>query len=140
MLTFRSLFIQTHVSILGSFVRVRCSSSESYAFSLLTAPQVFNRVIAPVSSILHQLDIQILRYLDDWLILAQSLPQALRAKNLILDLCHKLGILVSPRRLHIQPSQSVVYLGMWLDSATLKTFPALERVQKLRCQLGEFLS
>ena len=41
-------------------------------FGLTTAPQVFTRVMAPVASILHQMGIRLLRYLDDWLILASS--------------------------------------------------------------------
>ena len=41
-------------------------------FGLSTAPQVFTRVMAPVSATLHNLGIQILRYLDDWLIVAFS--------------------------------------------------------------------
>ena len=41
-------------------------------FGLSTAPQVFTRVMAPVSGFLHQLGIRMLRYLDNWLILASS--------------------------------------------------------------------
>ena len=36
------------------------------------APQVFTRVMAPVSAILHHLGIRMCRYLDDWLIQAPS--------------------------------------------------------------------
>ena len=45
-------------------------------FGLSTAPQVFTRVMAPVSGLLHQLGIRMLRYLDDWLILASSQEEA----------------------------------------------------------------
>ena len=38
-------------------------------FSLLTAPQVFTWVMAPVSVIMHRYGFHILRYLDDWLVL-----------------------------------------------------------------------
>ena len=41
-------------------------------FGLSTAPQVFTRVMAHVSGFLHQLGMWMLRYLDDWLILASS--------------------------------------------------------------------
>ena len=34
-------------------------------FGLTTAPQVFTRVMAPVSAILHRMGIRLLRYLDD---------------------------------------------------------------------------
>ena len=38
-------------------------------FGLTTAPQVFTRIMAPVSAILHRHGVRMLRYLDDWLIL-----------------------------------------------------------------------
>ena len=39
---------------------------------LSTAPQVFTRVMAPVSAMLHRAGIHIQRYLDDWVIQAAS--------------------------------------------------------------------
>ena len=41
-------------------------------FGLSTAPWVFTRVMAPVSSILHSLGIRLRRYLYDWLIHVDS--------------------------------------------------------------------
>ena len=43
-------------------------------FRLTTAPQVFTRLMAPISAILHRYGIRMLRYLDDWLILADLSP------------------------------------------------------------------
>ena len=37
-------------------------------FGLSTAPQVFTRVMTPVSTILHSCGIRMRRYLDDWLV------------------------------------------------------------------------
>ena len=41
-------------------------------FGLSTAPQVFSRVMAPVSAILHSWGIRMHRYLDDWLVQSSS--------------------------------------------------------------------
>ena len=65
---------------------------------LSTAPQVFTRVMAPVSGFLHQLGIRMLRYLDDWLILASSQEEACWARDKVLSLCQELGIVV-----HLRP-------------------------------------
>ena len=47
-------------------------------FGLASAPQVFTRVMAPVSSILHSMGIRLRRYLDDWLIQSSSREAVLR--------------------------------------------------------------
>ena len=55
-------------------------------FGLSTAPQVFTRVMAPVSTFLHHSEIRLRRYLDDWLIQASSREQVLLALNAVLQL------------------------------------------------------
>ena len=45
--------------------------------------------MAPVSAMLHNLGVRILRYLDDWLILASSRMKALWARDMVLDLCRQ---------------------------------------------------
>ena len=45
---------------------------KALCFGLSTAPQVFTRVMAPVSAILHSMGIRMRRYLDDWLVQSSS--------------------------------------------------------------------
>ena len=56
-------------------------------FGLTTAPQVFTRIMAPVSAILHKYGFRMLRYLDDWLILASSELACLLSRDRLLTLC-----------------------------------------------------
>ena len=44
-------------------------------FGLSSAPQVFTRVMAPVSSIMHHHGFRLLRYLDDWLVLGSTFQE-----------------------------------------------------------------
>ena len=60
-------------------------------FGLSTAPQVFTRVMAPVSTILHTLGIHLRWYLDDWMIQASSREQVLLSLRTVLQLCNSLG-------------------------------------------------
>ena len=52
-------------------------------FGLSTAPQVFTRVMAPVSSIMHRYRFQFLSYLDDWLVLGSSFQEIVRARDFL---------------------------------------------------------
>ena len=64
-------------------------------FDLLAAPQVFTRVLAPVSAIMHRNGFQILWYLDNWLVLASTFQESVRARDFLLWLCQRLGIRIN---------------------------------------------
>ena len=109
-------------------------------FGLSTAPQVFTRVMAPVSGFLYQLGIRMLRYLDDWLILASSQEEACWARDKVLSLCQELGIVVNLEKSTVTPSQTIVYLGIRIDSQTFRASPIPSRIEKFFSIAEEFLS
>ena len=109
-------------------------------FGLTTAPQVFTRVMAPVSSIMHRLGYRLLRYLDDWLILGSSLEEIIVARDTLLALCQVLGIRINVAKSHLVPSQTATYLGMRIQSPLSRVFPTSERILKVLQQVEEFLS
>ena len=76
-------------------------------FGLSTAPQVFTSVMVLVSFMLHDVGILILRYLDSWLVLASSRKEALWARDVVLNLCHQLGIVVNLAKSHLNPSRTL---------------------------------
>ena len=98
-------------------------------FGLSTAPQVFTRVFTAVSAWAHSHGIRLLRYLDDWLILASSEREARQAVQSLLSLCRTLGIVINEKS-DLVPSQTVKYLGMTIDTEAGKVFPSLARVEK----------
>ena len=79
---------------------------------LSTAPQVFTRVMAPVSAILHQKSIRIVRYLDDWLLMADSQEESLRARAEVFDICENLGIVINPDKSVLEPKRRQ-YILVW---------------------------
>ena len=93
-------------------------------FGLSTAPQVFTRVFAVVSAWSHSHGIRLLRYLDDWLILASSEQEAKQAVQSLLSLCRTLGIVINEKKLDLVPSQTAKYLGMTIDTEAGKVFPS----------------
>ena len=107
---------------------------------LSTAPQVFTRVMAPVSGFLHQLGVQMLRYLDDWLILASSQEEVCWARDHVLSLCQELGIVVNLEKSTLLPSQQIVYLGIRIDSQTFRASATPSRIEKFFSIVEKFLS
>ena len=109
-------------------------------FGLTTAPQVFTRLMAPISAILHRYGIRMLRYLDDWLILAESRTTCIRARDRLLHLCEELGLQVNHRKSSLVPSQDMTYLGMQILSVRFVAKPTETRVVNLLNIIEEFLS
>ena len=111
---------------------------QALCFGLSTAPQVFTRVFAAVSAWAHYHGIRLLRYLDDWLLLASSEREAKQAVQLLLSLCHTLGIVINEKKSDLVPSQNVKYLGMTIDTEAGKVFPSLVRVEKFLTMAESF--
>ena len=109
-------------------------------FGLTTAPQVFTRIMAPVSALLHKYGVRILRYLGDWLILASSEIACLESRDRLLTICTELGIQVNLTKSSLVPTQSLVYLGMEIRSLPFTARPTPVRVSNLLRLIEEFLS
>ena len=101
------------------------------ALCLSTAPQVFTRVMATISSVMHRYGFQMLRYLVDWLVLGSSFRDVVRASDFRFWLCRELGVCVNLAKSSLTPSQTLDYLGMRLQTLPLRVFPTHKRVQKL---------
>ena len=113
---------------------------KALCFGLSTAPQVFTRVMAPVSAMLHSMGIRMRRYLYDWLVQSSSQASLLRDLQTVLQLCHELGIVVNPQKSNLVPSQVVQYLGVVIDAKTFRASPSQERISKLLSTAEEFRS
>ena len=96
--------------------------------------------MAPVSPILHEYGVRMLRSLDDWLILVSSELACLQSRDGLLTVCTELGIQVSLMKSSLVPTQSLVYLGMEIRSLPFLARPSPVRVGNLLRLVEEFLS
>ena len=111
---------------------------KALCFGLSTALQVFTKVMAPVSSFLHRQGVWMLRYLDDWLVLASSHQEALEARDKVLQMYSLLGIVVNFEKLSFVPSQTTVYLGMVQVSPSSRAFLTLKRIKPSKSKSPDF--
>ena len=97
--------------------RVTVYHFKALCFGLSTAPQVFTRVMAPVSAILHSMGFRMRQYLDDWLVQSAS-------RESLLGVLH--------------PSQVVLCLGVILDFTSFRAYPSEERILRLHSPAAGF--
>ena len=117
----------------------------SYQFRVLclgltTAPHVFTRLMAPISAILHRYGVGMLRYLVDWLIVAESRTSGLGARERLLLVCEKLVLQVNLGKWSLIPSQDMTYLSMQNQSVGFIAKPTETWVENLLKVIEEFLS
>ena len=113
---------------------------KALCFGLSTAPQVFSRVMAPVSAILHTMGIRMRRYLDDWLVQSSSRESLLRDLQTVLHLCHELGVVINLEKSNLVPSQVVQYLGVVINTRSFAASPSPDRISRLLSTAEEFRS
>ena len=113
---------------------------KAMCFGLSTAPQVFSRVMAPVSAILHAMGIRMRRYLDDWLVQSSSRESLLRDLQTVLDLCRELGVVINLKKSNLVPSQVVQYLGVVINTQSFAASPSPDRISRLLSTAEEFQS
>ena len=138
MRTFRSQCVPTAVVSSGLSQMERLTNSELFVL-VSTVSQVSTRVMAHISVMLHDLGVRILRHLDDSLILASSRKEALWARDIVLHLCHQLGIVVNLAKSRLNPSRTITYLGMIIESPS-EGFPLSGEDFDPSAELGKFLS
>ena len=83
---------------------------------------------------------QSLRYLDGWLILAESRTACLQARDRLLPVCEELRLQVNFKKSSLIPSQDMTYLGMQIQSVRFIAKLTETRVENLLRIIEEFLS
>ena len=94
-------------------------------FGLSTAPQVFTRIFAAVTAWAHACGVRLLRYLDDWLVLASTEARARQHVRDLLSLCNSLGVVLNREKSELNPSQLVV-----LNSLTAAPYEPLKDAEE----------
>ena len=87
-------------------------------------------MFAAVSAWAHSHGICLLRYLDDWLVLASSETEAKKNVQDLLSLCHSFWIVINEEKSDLVPLQTANSLGMTIDTGAVRIFPSLALVEK----------
>ena len=100
-------------------------------FGLCSAPRVFTKVLKPVVAWLRAQGIRLVIYLDDFLIMAESISLLLKHLALVVNILRFLGFLVNEKKSVFIPSQKIEFLGIVIDSNFLSFSLPVAKVTKV---------
>ena len=107
-------------------------------FGLSLPPRVFTKMMVPVCSRLISLGVNILFYLDDWLIVGDSQEDCARMIDITLSVGKEMGLAFNIPKSHLCPTQSLTWIGLVWD--TVSQTVALSVRNRARCWSKVFLA
>ena len=88
-------------------------------FGLGPAPLIFTKILKiPISS-LRRLQIRVIIYLDDMILMSQTIELLISMDTVIFLLTH-LGFVINPKKSMLNPVQKIEFLGLETDSVAMK--------------------
>lgn len=104
-------------------------------FGIATAPQVFTRVFGVIGAFLHQHGVNMIQYIDDWLVFHRDRRQLVTIAAELLPFLSHLGVIINLAKSELIPTQRFTYIGVefWTDRSLV--MPPVDRVDKLQLLL-----
>ena len=101
-------------------------------FGLSCAPWVFTKTLRPVLTLLRELGVRLVAYIDDILVLAETEEMAKDHTEGLIYLLENLGFIVHPEKAVTTPTQEIEFLGMVVDSRTMELRLPGQKIKKIR--------
>ena len=109
-------------------------------FGLGPAPRIATKFLSPVVKYLRRRGVRCIVYIDDILILSRSREKAIKHTQLALDLFHRLGFQIHPKKIQATPTQSIEFLGLQVNSVRMQLRVPREKIRSLRRQISDTIS
>ena len=88
-------------------------------FGLSSAPRIFTKLLKPVMALLRKKGIRCIIFLDDLLIMGKVRKELESLSQEIILLLQLLGFRINFEKSHLTPTQTIKYLGFWIDSTKM---------------------
>jgi len=106
-------------------------------FGLGPAPRIFTKILKVPMSLLRRLNILIIIYLDDMLLLGRTREETVRAKDTVIYLLQHLGFVINLKKSVLEPTQKIEFLGLIVNSQDLSLSLTQEKLQKVKTRCLE---
>ena len=100
-------------------------------FGLGPAPRLFTKLMKVPMTILRRLNICLIVYLDDILIMGASMEEILMARDTVIYLLEALGFVINWAKSVLEPAKVMEFLGIVIDSVAMTMLLTEEKITKL---------
>ena len=100
-------------------------------FGLGPAPRLFTKLMKVPVSILRRLNIRLVIFLDDILIFGSSMEEILMARDTAIYLLEGLGFVINYKKSVTNPTTTIEYLGILIDSVSMTMSLTEEKTMSL---------
>lgn len=97
----------------------QCYQFKALPFGLSVAPYFFTQIVNAVAGVLRRQGVNMILYLDDWLVLNQSREKLLEQMDVILETLKMLGFVVNLQKSLLNPCQTFQFLGVVFNTVTM---------------------
>ncbi|KAM9975482.1 hypothetical protein ACTFIW_012066 [Dictyostelium discoideum] len=94
---------------------------------------------SPVLRMLRDLNVSVIAYLDDLLIVGSTKEECLSNLKKKMDLLVKLGFKLNQEKSVLEPTQSITFLGLQIDSVSMKLLVPKEKKKSVIKEIRNFL-
>ncbi|KAN0022954.1 hypothetical protein ACTFIU_009037 [Dictyostelium citrinum] len=108
-------------------------------FGLSTAPRIFTMLLRPVLRMLRELNVSVIAYLDDLLIVGATKEECLSNLDKTMKLLVKLGFKLNLEKSVLEPTQSITFLGLQIDSVSMQLLVPKEKKKSVIKEIRNFL-
>ena len=108
-----------------------CYQFKALPFGLCSAPRIFTKLMKPIAAFLRRKSIQVIIYLDDFLLLAATKEEAVKNTHLLITLLQSLGFRINFKKSSLTPSQVITFLGFKIDSTSMMLSLPAEKINKI---------
>ncbi|KAN0022941.1 hypothetical protein ACTFIU_009024 [Dictyostelium citrinum] len=96
-------------------------------FGLSTVLRIFTMLLRPVLLMLRELKVSVIAYLDDLLIIGSTKEECLSNLDKTMELLVKLGFKLNLEKSVLEPTQSITFLGLQIDSVSMQLLVPKEK-------------
>ncbi|KAN0025830.1 hypothetical protein ACTFIU_000093 [Dictyostelium citrinum] len=108
-------------------------------FGLSTTPRIFTKLLRPVLRMLRELNVSVIAYLDDLLIVGSTKEECLSNLDKTMKLLVKLGFKLNLEKSVLEPTQSITFLWLQIDSVSMKLLVPKEKKKSVIKEIRNFL-